>query len=107
MIHQYFLPTGKSNRDQKRKISRIRHLDWLRLEDRIQMAAFFIPPQSDGDLIQAPVITSINGVLSTSMDMVRAGYRVLANPYCMATSRFIRIDSPLHRHFLAGCRRIR
>jgi len=73
MIHQYFLPTGKSNRDQKRKISRIRHLDWLRLEDRIQMAAFFIPPQSDGDLIQAPVITSINGVLSTSMDMVRAG----------------------------------
>jgi len=37
------------------------------------MATLFIPPQSDGPLIQAPVITSVNGVLSATIDMVRAG----------------------------------
>ncbi|MBJ7258624.1 MAG: multicopper oxidase domain-containing protein [Chthoniobacterales bacterium] len=35
--------------------------------------AFFIPAESDGDLIQAPVIEAVDGVLSASVDMIRAG----------------------------------
>lgn len=43
------------------------------LEERLQMAASINIPISDGPLIQAPVIESVNGVLSASVDMVRAG----------------------------------
>jgi len=35
--------------------------------------AFFIPTASDGSLIQAPVIEAVDGVLSASVDMIRAG----------------------------------
>ncbi len=45
----------------------------MNLEDRAVPAVIFIPGASDGSLIQAPVIESVNGVLSASVDMVRAG----------------------------------
>ncbi|RLT09725.1 MAG: hypothetical protein DWI24_09480 [Planctomycetota bacterium] len=56
-----------------RKNDHVRKLSWLMLEERLQMAASINIPISDGPLIQAPVIESVNGVLSASVDMVRAG----------------------------------
>ena len=45
----------------------------MNLEERLQPAVVIVPPTSDGPLIQAPVIESVNGVLTASVDMVRAG----------------------------------
>ncbi len=71
------LPVKASNLSTKpravRSKNRIRTFAWLRLEDRAVPASIFIPAASDGPLIQAPVIESVNGVLSASVDMVRAG----------------------------------
>jgi len=57
----------------QRLVRRKRSLDWLKLEDRAVPAVIFIPGVGDGSLIQAPVIESVNGVLTASVDMVRAG----------------------------------
>lgn len=54
-------------------LKRARTLGWLRLEDRAVPASIYVPAVSDGSLIQAPVIESVNGVLSANVDMVRAG----------------------------------
>ncbi|MBI1325617.1 multicopper oxidase domain-containing protein [bacterium] len=62
-----------ANSRVRRSKERKRTFDWLRLEDRAVPASIFIPAASDGSLIQAPVIESVNGVLSASVDMVRAG----------------------------------
>lgn len=47
----------------QRLAHRKRSLAWMHLEDRAVPAVIFIPGVSDGSLIQAPVIESVNGVL--------------------------------------------
>lgn len=66
-------PVREIARKSRKRQSQKRYLlDWLKLEERLQPTAVIVPA-SDGTLIQAPVIESVNGVLSASMNLVRAG----------------------------------
>src|SRR4051794_16629599 len=53
-----------------------RRLEFAELEPRMLLAAVFIPPadRSDGNLIEPPVIESVNGVLKADVNVVQAGY---------------------------------
>ena len=64
---------SKSTRRGGRISKRLHLTEWMNLEERLQPAVVIVPPTSDGPLIQAPVIESVNGVLTASVDMVRAG----------------------------------
>ena len=64
---------SKSTRRGGRISKRLHLTEWMNLEARLQPAVVIVPPTSDGPLIQAPVIESVNGVLTASVDMVRAG----------------------------------
>src|SRR3954467_6937554 len=59
-----------------------RRLEFFELEPRMLLAAVFIPPiaESDGALIEPPVIESVNGVLKADVDVVQAGYVSGASP---------------------------
>ena len=73
ILHRSGFSQSKTTRRGGRISKRLHLTEWMNLEERLQPAVVIVPPTSDGPLIQAPVIESVNGVLTASVDMVRAG----------------------------------
>jgi FtsP/CotA-like multicopper oxidase with cupredoxin domain len=62
------------HRRERRRVDR--RLEFSVLEPRMLLATVFIPPdaESDGTLLEPPIIESVNGVLKANVDVVQAGY---------------------------------